>query len=228
MSYKLIWVAGPERVEDLPLMHGLKIGRRKGDLLLPDEQVSGQHAAIEKDENRFKIIDLDSKNGLYVNSRRVTTQQLDAGDIITIGSFQFRVELEIHPPATQEDTTEDPIITLLERLSSNTKDEIQPIQVPQQKWRILAKEGIQTDQEWILGYLPRAVGFLNLDICLYETNSPVEAFLLQYDNTDKELIFFTKFPDVVKYCGKSVSTSRIKVGDWIKIGETKLTFEIDA
>ncbi|HEX5788974.1 MAG TPA: FHA domain-containing protein [Woeseiaceae bacterium] len=69
------------------------IGRTpRNDIHLAAEFVSRRHAMMLSDGNATRIVDRDSKNGVYVNSRRVTEHTLTAGDRVLIGSVEFRYE----------------------------------------------------------------------------------------------------------------------------------------
>ena len=70
------------------------IGRSSGcDLLLPDESVSRKHACITPARGGWLIRDLDSKNGVKVNTYRVREQALCDGDRIDLGSVRLYVEI---------------------------------------------------------------------------------------------------------------------------------------
>ena len=71
----------------------LTIGRTvHNDIQLNAVYISRRHAAVVTDEDGTKIIDSGSKNGVYVNSKRVTEQLLHNGDLVTIGSADFKFE----------------------------------------------------------------------------------------------------------------------------------------
>jgi pSer/pThr/pTyr-binding forkhead associated (FHA) protein len=71
----------------------LTIGRTvHNDIQLNAAYISRRHAAIVTDEDGTRIIDSGSKNGVYVNSKRVTKQILKNGDVVTIGSAEFKFE----------------------------------------------------------------------------------------------------------------------------------------
>jgi chromosome segregation ATPase len=71
----------------------LTIGRTAhNDIQLSMRFVSRRHAVIATDGNRARVIDWGSRNGVYVNNRRVTEKILEAGDIITIGLANLRYE----------------------------------------------------------------------------------------------------------------------------------------
>jgi len=71
----------------------LTIGRTKdNDIQLNAAYVSRRHAVIQTDEEETRIIDWGSKNGIIVNSERVSEHFLKHGDIVTIGNARFRYE----------------------------------------------------------------------------------------------------------------------------------------
>jgi pSer/pThr/pTyr-binding forkhead associated (FHA) protein len=64
----------------------LTIGRREtNDVVIEDPAVSGHHAKIDSMGNRFVLIDLQSKNGSFVNEQLINSHWLKHGDVITIG-----------------------------------------------------------------------------------------------------------------------------------------------
>jgi diguanylate cyclase (GGDEF)-like protein len=54
--------------------------------MLDDESISRRHAAIQRTEHGFLLVDLNSTNGTFVNGQRVSTHALQAGDQIHVGS----------------------------------------------------------------------------------------------------------------------------------------------
>lgn len=74
----------------------LTIGRgQENDIVLDDELVSKQHAAVEamlKDDERIEyfVHDLDSTNHCFVNDERVSIRRLAQDDMIRIGKSLFR------------------------------------------------------------------------------------------------------------------------------------------
>jgi len=69
----------------------LKIGRdSNSDIFLDDITISRKHAQIEKiDDDNYKITDLGSLNGVYVNGKLVEEKILEDGDKIQIGKYVF-------------------------------------------------------------------------------------------------------------------------------------------
>ncbi len=72
----------------------LTMGRAtSNNVQIADGQASRQHAEIRYENGRHIVADLNSTNGTLVNDQRITeSQQLHHGDIITIGSTEFRYE----------------------------------------------------------------------------------------------------------------------------------------
>jgi predicted component of type VI protein secretion system len=70
-----------------------RIGRRPdNDIIVSDLGVSKQHAELRRSTaGRCTIIDLGSHGGTYVNGTRVYQQELNEGDVITIGHATFRL-----------------------------------------------------------------------------------------------------------------------------------------
>ncbi len=72
---------------NIPLAKDLVvIGRGQDcDLVLEDNNLSRRHCQIRKWAGHFRLEDLQSKNGTYVNGKRVDVVDLNPGDLITIG-----------------------------------------------------------------------------------------------------------------------------------------------
>ncbi|MDX2226581.1 MAG: adenylate/guanylate cyclase domain-containing protein [Verrucomicrobiae bacterium] len=96
-----------ETGEKTPLPPVTTMGRKKeSTIFMPDQKVSRQHAIIRlQSDNEHWITDMGSFNGSIVAGQRVTTsRKLQHGDVIKIGTFQFRYE---HPEQTVTRPIED-------------------------------------------------------------------------------------------------------------------------
>ena len=68
----------------------LTIGRRKkNNVMIDDMAVSGHHAKIDSVGDGFVLIDLQSKNGSFVNEQLINSHWLKHGDIINIGEHSL-------------------------------------------------------------------------------------------------------------------------------------------
>jgi len=76
------------------------IGRAESNtIVLPDACASRHHVRIDCGEGRYVLTDCGSKNGAFVNGRRVRTHVLVEGDEILVGDTEMRFEAaqsEIH------------------------------------------------------------------------------------------------------------------------------------
>ncbi|HNP34468.1 MAG TPA: FHA domain-containing protein [Woeseiaceae bacterium] len=71
----------------------LTIGRtQQNDIFLKAQFISRRHAVVVTEGDSTRIIDWGSKNGVYVNSKRVTEHFLKSGDKVAIGTVEFRYE----------------------------------------------------------------------------------------------------------------------------------------
>ncbi len=78
--------------DELPLYQPfLKLGRSKGnDVILADPNVSGEHSRLIWGQEGWLVEDLNSRNGTYVNGRRLVPGQATAlrpGDVVQINGF---------------------------------------------------------------------------------------------------------------------------------------------
>src|SRR5215469_8696614 len=79
-----------ESVEIIPLKADLVFGRGdEVDIDLNDQSVSRRHAKIELGPDGFRLVDLRSKTGSFVNGRRFEEHDLVIGDQIWLGLFCF-------------------------------------------------------------------------------------------------------------------------------------------
>ena len=76
-----------------PMGTQLRLGRdTDNDLALPDEKVSPHHAIIQRQGVVYKIADLNSESGTYVNGNRINGPTLlKCGDVILIGDTRLTI-----------------------------------------------------------------------------------------------------------------------------------------
>ncbi len=75
------------RTWEVPLTtEATTIGRQSGcQVILPDTNISRQHARIVREADNFVLLDLDSHNGTWINDQRIEKYTLRAGDSFRIG-----------------------------------------------------------------------------------------------------------------------------------------------
>src|SRR6266480_3648116 len=96
---RLTIVAGPSRVGERILLGGvldIEIGKLAGKhLQLEGSLVSRAHCKLVRVDfapGRWKIVDSNSRNGLFVNRERVAEHELQDGDSIRVGDFELKFE----------------------------------------------------------------------------------------------------------------------------------------
>jgi pSer/pThr/pTyr-binding forkhead associated (FHA) protein len=79
----------------------IHVGRRMSqDIVIPDVEVSREHARFRRENDRHLVEDLDTAIGTLVNGERITVHELQPGDVVRIGAFEFtygRTDRPIRP-----------------------------------------------------------------------------------------------------------------------------------
>lgn len=69
------------------------VGRSpRADICFPDAGLSRQHAALARTGPDFRIEDLGSRNGVFLNGLRVHAATLRHGDTLQLGELVFQYE----------------------------------------------------------------------------------------------------------------------------------------
>lgn len=98
---------------------------RRLDVRIPSSTVSKSHARLLRDRHSWFLEDMGSRNGCFVNGRRIVRTQLTDGDFIEVGStfLRFRADLAA-PEGNSDDVDIDgdtlatmDLLTLLPRLA---------------------------------------------------------------------------------------------------------------
>ena len=93
-TIRLTAVEGPQKRRSTSLQLGRAvIGSAKGsDFQLDDPTISSIHCEIKADDRGIRITDLESKNGIFIDGRRVWDSWLNAGDVFHLGETAIRVD----------------------------------------------------------------------------------------------------------------------------------------
>lgn len=72
----------------------IRVGKLSAsELCIDDASVSRMHSRIEKSGNVYRVVDLGSVGGTFVNQEKVMTHQLADGDILSFGKVSVRVTM---------------------------------------------------------------------------------------------------------------------------------------
>ncbi len=94
----ILWVKeGMRRGKVYPITRTTRIGRKEGetvDLAIDDPKISNPHAKFSIRDNKFYVVDFDSKNGTWVNGQRIeAVTPLNENDVIKMGSSVFVLKI---------------------------------------------------------------------------------------------------------------------------------------
>ncbi len=98
INARLTILGGPLSGQETLISQGkLIIGREEDcSLRIQSEFLSRHHCVLLLDEDTLRIRDLGSKNGTFVNGRRIGSEEhiLCNGDTVSVGDFNFHVAME--------------------------------------------------------------------------------------------------------------------------------------
>ena len=107
MAPRLVATAGPLFGAIFKISGDVSVGRDTvNQICISDPLVSRQHCSIKAADGGFKIFDLESYNGTFVNGLPVGEQALNHCDRITIGDSQFLFLLHSDVPRRISDPVE--------------------------------------------------------------------------------------------------------------------------
>jgi hypothetical protein len=97
------WIELPDQ-RRLSLAGDCRIGRGEGnEIVNPDTRISRHHAVVQRQGDRFVLVDFGSTNGTFLNDSRIfKPTKLKDGDVILVGSlsYVFRQPSEAASPLT--------------------------------------------------------------------------------------------------------------------------------
>ena len=117
MNPRLVSISGPLQGRTFPLAQNeaTSIGRESANLLcISDASVSRRHCLVNPEEGKWKLTDLESLNGSFVNGLPIKERYLEHGDQVRIGDTHFLFlihEGENPPPATPVLLSDDALVT---------------------------------------------------------------------------------------------------------------------
>jgi hypothetical protein len=75
------------------------IGRHKNnDIVISNPKVSSFHARIDRSTNGFMLVDLKSRNGSWVNGKKIENELLETGDEVRLGPAKLTYKVDYQSP----------------------------------------------------------------------------------------------------------------------------------
>ena len=91
---KLRITSGPDEGKEVTLSDTQVIGRLPTNAIpIKDTGSSRQNTRLYRAQGKFSVIDLNSKNGTYVNNARIEQTQLNHQDLIAFGSTRVIISI---------------------------------------------------------------------------------------------------------------------------------------
>jgi hypothetical protein len=208
MSLQLQVLSGHRYGDSLVFEATTSVGRM-ADVSFDDAKMSKIHAIFELTPPvGWTVRDDGSKNGMLVNNERATEKILEEGDLLEIGTTQFRVS---SISSFWKPQLNQLLIEALDKVK-NAELTLYPFrQIPV----LTFIQGIQTGEKFVLPYGPRFFGGECEDIQMFEPLCPDQAFELRRNS--KGVLFLTNYPKIVRLNKKEVGKKVLKKGDQIHI-----------
>src|SRR5438876_9126016 len=136
MNPRLIALAGPSKGKSFSLTEdSFSVGRDlSNSLSLNDALISRQHAMLRNAGREVTIVDLNSRNGTFVNAVPIKERKLEPGDRIQIGDSLLLFMLEEEDAASPSSHVRfDETVAVGHRLVQLHKDDslyLNPLKVP--------------------------------------------------------------------------------------------------
>lgn len=96
LAARLVFMEGPKAGQELLLQtFEITLGRsKKADIFLDDDKLSRLHSKLTRVGTGYRLIDLSSRNGTYVNGIRILEHPLKTLDEIQIGASKIKFYLQ--------------------------------------------------------------------------------------------------------------------------------------
>lgn len=200
-------LSGPIKGKSFSFRKGLKIGRSKGEVLLPDRLVSDLHAEIAFSGKQFVIVDRGSKNKIFMNGKRLEKSALQIGSKFKIGLTEFKLEVQKSPEQIWLDFMKSNIDSIEDR----------PIRLEpfSKALRLECVSGLDRGKEFLLLYGPRFFGSGSVEFPLFDESIPKKAFAFVPEGS--KILFLSSHPEQVQLNNKQISQEELKDGDEISI-----------
>ena len=106
----------------------VSIGRNVGnDIQIDNLSVSKNHAKITRDKDSYRVEDLNSTNGTYLNEKMVSKAELKHKDILTIGKHTLEVLMDkLYAIDTPREQVNDTMMLTTEKHKEMLKKQKKP------------------------------------------------------------------------------------------------------
>jgi ABC transport system ATP-binding/permease protein len=231
---------GDEKGRKVPLMFERTIlGRKFGDILVRDIIVSGTHLAIEYRAGSFRVVDLGSSNGTFVEGRRVKEQAVQLGQEVRMGECAFRLKLD---PAEAERLLEEQPVrsgTAQSGLSDLIEKEFirgesggdtlmigaSPEKAVKHQIRVRIVNGPDRGKNFTFSKSSVVIGRMNADLTLHDPDVSRKHAMLERGEGGQVILRDLASANGTFVNQRSVANCVLAPNDQIKVGQTTIIFQ---
>jgi adenylate cyclase len=183
MEFKLEYLADDEQMVFFLAKDTVVIGKLpENDIELKDNTISRQHCRLQRSGKGYKLADLNSTNGCYVNGRRVLSKALAVGDKITIGRTTLSY-LAVGKGESYRDT-DDQKISLMVPLDELVQAEKKPQQVHEEKNFLASLTALGKS---LIASQDIEESFQKLGDLIFQFVRPEKIFIFYYDEKQNDI-----------------------------------------
>lgn len=231
---EVTFLSGPLEGKSMKL-HKRKntVGRNKGDIVLQDNAVSGEHAEIGFEDGRLYIQDFNSTNGTLLNGGQVFEAFINSGDEITCGGTVFRVDVKQSAQSAswaslgaeeseqEQEVDENETTQLLEEREG--KDPLEGQLPAGAKAGIQVTAGPDSGKKYILKKRGVVVGRSG-DLQLSDPSVSRKHASIEFMSATRVIVKDLRSTNGIFLNDKWASVSNLSNGDMIKLGNTTIKF----
>ncbi|MFN7976913.1 MAG: adenylate/guanylate cyclase domain-containing protein [Vicinamibacterales bacterium] len=195
-------------------MHALAAGETaigrdaKAGLVLDDARISRRHALLVRDDGRVMVSDLASRNGTFLNGRRLGAgpEVLAPGDVIKVGDFTLVFE-----PVESIPFTEEPAIEMRQVLQKAPDEMIRSSMAVPAASRDVSAEGLRFELDKktrVLGLFYELSRTLGSVFSLPDVHEKVIGILLQVTPAARVVIYQRTEKGEMKHVASGTRDSR--------------------
>lgn len=223
MSLKLRVKEGASRGAEVVLMDGLEIGRDSLHFPLADLKISAKHGVFRQEANgQWAFIDLGSKNGTFLEGKRVSRVDLIPGTVFRVGETILEI-LTPQAPAINKKTWNEILEDAFLEARVRVEDQ-QSLMLPFfRPLRIQITSGPQIDTSWIMAFGPRYVGQSSEDFPIYLDAAPEICFEVVPHSQGVKII--NHADNYVFFNDSRFREQNVLPGDRIKLGSIEMVLD---
>jgi pSer/pThr/pTyr-binding forkhead associated (FHA) protein len=207
------------------------IGRENADMVLNDTQASRKHALIQLHDRRIVLKDLDSTNGTFIGTRQIKEEELKHLDEISIGNTRLLITIFETPDTMPEGS--GGTVLLKDEVSVEGTTRIQrpddvEFKLPyKQKIYLDIIEGIQKGSVYEFASGRVVIGRTDGDLIIDDPNISKKHAVIETWSRDTYFIRDLASTNGTYINGQRITTTKIKNGDIITVGNTKLRLRVE-